>query len=152
MYHRIVFTVRNILLLPWDCWTGQIQPAMMIFSQVSLRLCDCKNDKVYSTHCIDKTVDDLMISYRECVFPKCKILWWIKWLSTVLGVAISLPPSHCVSDPGWIVRPLLWSCTLAWLFIASVTPINRCRVLLCTFDVRSSRVDNSDWLCFSWSM
>jgi len=34
-------------------------------------------------------MDDNLALYRECCFPDCKTLWWIKLLSQVLGGTIS---------------------------------------------------------------
>jgi len=31
-----------------------------------------------SQHCCDKTMDGQMAFYRECCFPNCTKLWWIK--------------------------------------------------------------------------
>ena len=156
MYHRIVFPMRNILLLLWDCCTGPIQTARLggkisvIFgNQVSYRLRDCKSDEEYLTTLVWQNSGRPNDLISRTFFSELKKLWWIKWLSTVLGVAISLPPSHRASDPARIV------CTISGValsFISRVTSINFWRVLLCSFHIRYSCIDNSDWLWFSWSM
>jgi len=60
--------------------------------------------KYTSQNCCDKTMDDTMGLYRECCFPNCKKLWWIKILSKVFGDGDC--PNNTPHPP--LIRP--WFC------------------------------------------